>query len=430
MLECKIAVTAEPRCHRTSMVIGRRYLTTRRPPLRHTTQSSEPHWPRGDDTLAPRACPRSPVPPLPPRRAAPSSSAPARSAPRSRCCSRAAACARRCRRAPPSRPSACSRTRENASTCPGVELPRELRIERGRDRARARRLRVPRRAVARARRGDRAAWPRPAWPGARASSRWPRASCRPTARAPTVAAARALRRRARRLHRRPRARAGDGHARAPGSSPPPPTRRSRAQLAAMFIRAGVVCEQSNDPVGVELAGAAKNAAALAAGATEAQGLNAAGAAAGHIFAEVWRFAERLGRAAGVDDRPRRDRRPGRDRARAAEPQPPRRRAARRRACRRPRSRRGSARRSSRWSRFRCWRAALDGAGVDAPVTTRAGAPDRRRPAARRLGRARAHDGPAACPLARGRPGTGRAACGGARGRACAAWLSRAAPPAS
>jgi glycerol-3-phosphate dehydrogenase (NAD(P)+) len=53
----------------------------------------------------------------------------------------------------------------------------------------------------------------------------------------------------------------------------------------------VICELSNDPVGVELAGAAKNAAALAAGATEAQGLNAAGAAAGHIFAEVWRFAE-------------------------------------------------------------------------------------------------------------------------------------------
>jgi glycerol-3-phosphate dehydrogenase (NAD(P)+) len=65
-------------------------------------------------------------------------------------------------------------------------------------------------------------------------------------------------------------------------------------LANVFIRAGVVCEQSNDPVGVELAGAAKNAAALAAGATEAQGLNAAGAAAGHIFAEVWRYAEGLG----------------------------------------------------------------------------------------------------------------------------------------
>jgi glycerol-3-phosphate dehydrogenase (NAD(P)+) len=65
-------------------------------------------------------------------------------------------------------------------------------------------------------------------------------------------------------------------------------------LAQMFTRAGVVCEQSNDPIGVELAGAAKNAAALAAGATEAQGANAAGAAAGHIFAEVWRYGETLG----------------------------------------------------------------------------------------------------------------------------------------
>ena len=65
-------------------------------------------------------------------------------------------------------------------------------------------------------------------------------------------------------------------------------------LAQVFTRAGVVCEQSNDPIGVELAGAAKNAAALAAGATEAQGANAAGAAAGHIFAEVWRYAEAFG----------------------------------------------------------------------------------------------------------------------------------------
>jgi glycerol-3-phosphate dehydrogenase (NAD(P)+) len=65
-------------------------------------------------------------------------------------------------------------------------------------------------------------------------------------------------------------------------------------LAQMFTRAGVVCERSNDPIGVELAGAAKNAAALAAGATEAQGANAAGAAAGHIFAEVWRYGEALG----------------------------------------------------------------------------------------------------------------------------------------
>jgi glycerol-3-phosphate dehydrogenase (NAD(P)+) len=56
----------------------------------------------------------------------------------------------------------------------------------------------------------------------------------------------------------------------------------------LFIRAGVVCEESNDAVGLELAGAAKNAGALASGATEWQGLNAAGAAAGHNFAEVWR----------------------------------------------------------------------------------------------------------------------------------------------
>src|SRR5215210_2564968 len=70
--------------------------------------------------------------------------------------------------------------------------------------------------------------------------------------------------------------------------------RLAATIADVFTRAGVVCEQSSDPMGVELAGAAKNAAALAAGATQAQGLNAAGAAAGHIFLEVWRYAEQQG----------------------------------------------------------------------------------------------------------------------------------------
>lgn len=67
-----------------------------------------------------------------------------------------------------------------------------------------------------------------------------------------------------------------------------------AAIAEVFLRAGVVCETSTDPIGVELAGAAKNAAALAAGATERQGLNAAGAAAGHIFAEVWSYASSQG----------------------------------------------------------------------------------------------------------------------------------------
>jgi glycerol-3-phosphate dehydrogenase (NAD(P)+) len=62
------------------------------------------------------------------------------------------------------------------------------------------------------------------------------------------------------------------------------------RIADAFQQAGTVCEVSNDPVGVELAGAAKNAAALAAGATIAQGFNAAGMAAGDVFAEVLALA--------------------------------------------------------------------------------------------------------------------------------------------
>lgn len=63
------------------------------------------------------------------------------------------------------------------------------------------------------------------------------------------------------------------------------------RIATVFQDAGTVCEISNDPIGVELAGAAKNAAALAAGATIAQGYNAAGMAAGDVFAEVLALAE-------------------------------------------------------------------------------------------------------------------------------------------
>ncbi len=58
----------------------------------------------------------------------------------------------------------------------------------------------------------------------------------------------------------------------------------RSQLGEVFDRAGLVCERSDDVIGVEMAGAAKNAAALAAAAAEPHGLNAAGIAA----AEVWR----------------------------------------------------------------------------------------------------------------------------------------------
>src|SRR5437764_12698882 len=65
-------------------------------------------------------------------------------------------------------------------------------------------------------------------------------------------------------------------------------------VAKVFRQGGIVCEESADPVGVELAGCAKNAAALAAGATEAQGLNAAGMAAADIFGEVLALAEQNG----------------------------------------------------------------------------------------------------------------------------------------
>ena len=72
------------------------------------------------------------------------------------------------------------------------------------------------------------------------------------------------------------------------------TRSSRRRSPSCSRAPASSASSPTIPLGVELAGAAKNAAALAAGATEAQGLNAAGAAAGHIFAEVWRYAEGLG----------------------------------------------------------------------------------------------------------------------------------------
>jgi 1-acyl-sn-glycerol-3-phosphate acyltransferase len=72
----------------------------------------------------------------------------------------------------------------------------------------------------------------------------------------------------------------------------------RAQLGEVFDRAGLVCERSRDVVGVEMAGAAKNAAALAAAAAEPHGLNAAGIA----VAEVWRecIAYAIGRGAELE----------------------------------------------------------------------------------------------------------------------------------
>ncbi|MBJ7354184.1 MAG: 1-acyl-sn-glycerol-3-phosphate acyltransferase [Thermoleophilaceae bacterium] len=70
----------------------------------------------------------------------------------------------------------------------------------------------------------------------------------------------------------------------------------RRQLGDTLEQAGLGVERSRDLVGTELAGCAKNVAALAASAAGAAGMNAAGAAAGHAFSEVEEFAGTYGAA--------------------------------------------------------------------------------------------------------------------------------------
>ena len=72
----------------------------------------------------------------------------------------------------------------------------------------------------------------------------------------------------------------------------------RAQLGEVFDRAGLVCERTDDVVGVEIAGVAKNAAALAAAAAEPHGMNAAGIAAAGVWRECVEWA--LGAGADLD----------------------------------------------------------------------------------------------------------------------------------
>ena len=64
----------------------------------------------------------------------------------------------------------------------------------------------------------------------------------------------------------------------------------RDQLGEVFDRAGLVCERTRDVTGVEMAGAAKNAAALAAATTEPFGLNAAGIATAQVWRECIAYA--------------------------------------------------------------------------------------------------------------------------------------------
>jgi glycerol-3-phosphate dehydrogenase (NAD(P)+) len=72
----------------------------------------------------------------------------------------------------------------------------------------------------------------------------------------------------------------------------------RSMLGEVFDRAGLVCERSDDVAGVEVAGAAKNAAALAAAAAERHGLNAAGIAAAGVWRECVEFG--LGKGARLE----------------------------------------------------------------------------------------------------------------------------------
>ncbi|MEA2230921.1 MAG: glycerol-3-phosphate dehydrogenase [Solirubrobacteraceae bacterium] len=66
------------------------------------------------------------------------------------------------------------------------------------------------------------------------------------------------------------------------------------QIVRVLQEAGFDATSTADVAGVELAGTAKNAAALAAAAAGVNGPNAAGAAAGKVFAEVDEFARRRG----------------------------------------------------------------------------------------------------------------------------------------
>jgi 1-acyl-sn-glycerol-3-phosphate acyltransferase len=76
-----------------------------------------------------------------------------------------------------------------------------------------------------------------------------------------------------------------------------PDRTFAALLASSFRKAGLQCDTSIDLVGIELAGAAKNAAALAAGAALSAGANAAGAAAGRVYEECHALADARGASA-------------------------------------------------------------------------------------------------------------------------------------
>jgi glycerol-3-phosphate dehydrogenase (NAD(P)+) len=260
--------------------------------------------------------------------------------------------------------------RENKAYLPGVALPRDLRIEpasEGLARADYVFLGVPSRGLEEVIQGLEAAGPGPPHAG-RLARQGPRAARRdrPDRDALGRARLRPGRLRGRPAHAREMVTEGAGLVAASLDE------RLAGTIANVFMRAGVVCEQSSDPIGVELAGVAKNAAALAAGATEASGLNAAGAGRRAHLPGGLALRRAPGRAAGVADRA------GRARATSSAPRwRPRAATAARascsaRACRRTRSRTGSARPVEALDMVPLLAAALDRAGVEAPSPTRCG----------------------------------------------------------
>jgi glycerol-3-phosphate dehydrogenase (NAD(P)+) len=72
-----------------------------------------------------------------------------------------------------------------------------------------------------------------------------------------------------------------------------PDRVFGARVVRILRNSGLRAELTDDIVGVQLAGCAKNAAALAVGLKLADGVNAAGAAAGRIYGECYRLAAKL-----------------------------------------------------------------------------------------------------------------------------------------
>ena len=186
-----------------------------------------------------------------------------------------------------------SATRVNDRYLPGEVLPetRQRRPSR-RPRARPPRPRRPRRPRPRAARGHRRPRRRdhrPRRPARRLQG--PRPAAR---RAAERLRRRALRRPRDRRPRRPGARRRRARPRRRAGRRAAPTAASAASSPTLLGKAGLYAETSTDTVGVELAGAAKNAAALAAATAGPAGPNAVGAAAGRVFAEVDAYARTRG----------------------------------------------------------------------------------------------------------------------------------------